>query len=762
MQPMSPELDLSRCADEPIHIPGSIQPHGVLLALDTSLNSVAWISANSADILGLRPDELFGRTVSNLFDEVSLGRLDEAFHCTTPRRFGPVPVRMGEREFDAIMHRAQQFTIVELESPLEEWALPPDLFSDVEQAVERLAQSIPRGAIWQAVAEEIRRVTHFDRVMVYQFHEDEHGEVIAEARAEEMEPYLHLHYPATDIPAQARRLYRLNWLRLIVDTKAKPVPLIASPPLTNREPLDLSYAVLRSVSPVHIEYLHNMGVRASMSVSLVVRDRLWGLIACHHRTPRHLPYRLRSWCELLARILSWQIELVHCTGRARDRARATNIIAALVRGAAETDDVLDALTRRQPSVLDLVNASGAAAIWNERCDLLGLTPSESDVLALVDWLASNVENRVFVTDHLAAHWPPAQKLASVAAGLLALRISKDHGPIVLWFRPEHIRTIAWGGDPTKPAILNPMSGEIGPRNSFEIWKSAVVGRAEPWIDWEIDAAEALEGPVAKAMLRHMEEVERHNRELRDALQARDLFLAMASHELRTPISALKLQLDGLARAAERAPNTTLNSSQLAPRLELLKRQTAKLSRIMDEILDAARMSADRFELSAEMTDLSDIVREIVERDHEEIRRLGCTLVLHLGTQIRGQWDRSRLGQVIGNLLSNASRYGAGQPITITVTRTANEAVLRVRDEGIGIPAKDQGLIFERFQRAVSPRHYQGLGLGLWLAREIVTRMGGRIEVHSAPSKGAEFVVTLPLESHRENVHDAGPTQGQGR
>jgi light-regulated signal transduction histidine kinase (bacteriophytochrome) len=744
----APPLDLSRCEDEPIHIPGSIQPHGVLLALEAQEQTITWTSSNTSEVLGIPVDEVLGRPLSNLLDEESIARLRDVIASASPRRVGPIPIRAAGRDMDGIVHLSGNLAIVELESlPSSGGGAPPDLFGEVDQAVERISRTSPCSAAWQAVAEEVRRVTGFDRVMIYQFHPDDHGEVIAESRPADMEPYLHLHYPASDIPSQARRLYQLNWLRLIVDVEAKPVALISnltSSPSSPEAAIDLSHSVLRSVSPIHIEYLRNMDVRASMSVSLLVDGRLWGLIACHHRTARHLPYRVRSWCELLARILSWHIDIRQRTEEAEAKARASTIAAELVKGIAEVDDIIDALTAHRPSVLDLFPATGAAVSWNGRLLLLGDTPSGMDVRDLVRWVSTQFEEDVFATDDLSAHWPRAKALQSLASGLLALRVSRGRGPYVLWFRKEQIRTIDWAGNPTQPALIDPISGKLGPRRSFEMWHETVSGRAQPWHNWEINVARELQGPVVKGVLRHLEELEQLNQELRDALQARDLFLAMASHELRTPISTLQLQVQGLARIAERDCETLIKSEHLVSRLESVRRQTTRLSRTMDEMLDAARMSTGRFDLAQDDVDLGELVRDIVRRTREDLERQGCTLTLELEEGVRGRWDRFRIGQVVGNLLSNAVRYGAGRPVTITVQKANDEAILRVRDEGIGVPKEAQELIFERFQRAVVPTHYQGLGLGLWIVREIVSHMRGRIEVHSEVGKGAEFVVMLPI------------------
>ncbi|HYH97324.1 GAF domain-containing protein, partial [Hyalangium sp.] len=288
-------IDLGDCSKEPIHIPGSIQPHGVLFALSEPELTVTQVSTNTADLFGLQAELLLGRPLAELLERASLGQLTEALRSHQPQESNPLPITVGRRTFDGIVHRHQGVTLLELEPvpPAEEhhaWPLPRLL----QRAIARLQAAKNLRELCDAAAAEVRRLTGFERVMVYRFDEDDHGEVLAEDMLEGLDPYLGHHYPASDIPQQARQLYLRNWLRIIPDREYRPAPIIPSLRPDSQQPLDLSFSVLRSVSPIHIEYMRNLGVRASMSISLVHRGRLWGLISCaNHSSPRYVPYTLR-------------------------------------------------------------------------------------------------------------------------------------------------------------------------------------------------------------------------------------------------------------------------------------------------------------------------------------------------------------------------------------------------------------------------------------------------------------------------------------
>lgn len=283
------QVDLSNCDKEPIHIPGAIQPHGAMLVVDDDL-LITRVSANIEAFLGRSPTQLLGSSISDeLLGDGVTSKLRQSLESHRVDLLNPIPLR--DHRFDCIVHRSGPHIIFEIE-PRPEGAVPESLFAVAAQTAmsNLLALGKLQDVLDRAVC-EIRRLTGFDRVMAYRFAADFHGKVVAEDKRDDWESYLTLHYPASDIPAQARRLYALNPIRLIVDVDYKPVQLVGG----QGEPaIDMSHAALRSVSPIHCEYLANIGVHASMSISLMVEGKLWGLIACHHSEPLHLSFATRS------------------------------------------------------------------------------------------------------------------------------------------------------------------------------------------------------------------------------------------------------------------------------------------------------------------------------------------------------------------------------------------------------------------------------------------------------------------------------------
>lgn len=739
-----PPVDLTNCDREPIHIPGSIQPHGVLLALTEADLVIVQASRNSEELLGIAHDDLIGTDLPSILDAAAMTTLSRALADGSFRNVNGLPVTIGARTLDAILHRSEGLLIVELEEPDAHApgtacdgarANPPsELIARARDALGRLQSARKLAALWPTLANVVRDITGFDRVMVYRFSErDRSGEVIAEDRRDDLEPYLGLHYPASDIPQQARRLYLLNRLRLIPDATYAPVPIAPEHnPHTGRR-LDLSHAVLRSVSPIHCEYLANMGVRASMSISLVKDERLWGLIACHHQSPRRLSYRLRALCELLGDICSWMLGPRIENEENRLRAYTSAVQRHLVEAVSVQPDLPLALTTSVPSPLDMIDASGFAAAHDGKLAVLGNTPSREQMGELVRWLTATMDGPAYATDALPAAYPPAHEFKDDVCGLLAAAVSKAQGLFLMWFRPERVHEVSWGGDPRKPVEVE---GErLTPRKSFAMWKETVRLRARPWAAWEIDAATEMRNLTATLVLRQAAEIFRLNIGLSEALHSRDEFMSMASHELKTPMQTLSLQLEALELAA--AANQ-LMPVQLGRRLTVARRQVARLDRLVSQLLDVSRISAGRLDLDRSEVDLGALAREVAGRFEDA----GVPIHLDTGGDTTGWWDEFRLDQVLTNLVSNAIKYGRGQPVDITLRDQGATVRCLVRDRGMGIAFEEQARLFERFDRAV-PAHFAGFGLGLWITRQIIEQHGGTIEVESSPDRGATFTFTLP-------------------
>ena len=478
------EPDLLGCADEPIRIPGAVQPHGALLAADDT-GTVVLHSANADDVLG--------RTVSGaaMADLLDLAAVEPGL---------PTRTVLGGRVFEVAVHRADGLLVSEWE-PLDDAHAAGEVWHRrLPLVLQRLQDAPDLPSLCAALAREVRGLTGFDRVMVYRFDPEWNGEVVAEERRDDLEPFLGLRYPASDIPAQARALYLRNWLRLIPDARYTPVPLVPERNPLDGRPLDLGAAALRSVSPVHLEYLANMGVVASMSVSLVDRGRLWGLIACHHYAGAHRPTPAdRVAAEFLGRTASL---LLHTVVEEGDAARVLEVAERSAR-------LVEALARtpRRPAaalvdagVEHLVPAGGAAVRLDGRLVLLGSTPPAAQVAALLD----GMPDATTATDAVLTVVPDGGELVPTASGVLAVPVPGSGW--LAWFRPETLREVRWGGDPTTQKLVDDRFGpRLSPRRSFAAWTQQVRATAAPWRQHEVAAAEQLARHVGDVASRRAEE-----------------------------------------------------------------------------------------------------------------------------------------------------------------------------------------------------------------------------------------------------------------
>jgi len=488
---------LQRCADEPIAVPGAVQPHGVLLAVTEPGLDVVVASANAG--------ELFGRAVHDLaevLDDDALARLRDGLDGDLGE-VNPLRTTVAGVEVDLVLHRADGLLLTEWEPVPGAEQAGAAWHRRLPSVLQRLSSSTTLERLAETLASDVRTLTGFDRVMVYRFDPEWNGEVIAEDRRADLEPFLGLWFPASDIPAQARALYTTNWMRLIPDSAYERVPLepVANP-LTGR-PLDLSGAMLRSVSPVHLEYLANMGVASSMSVSLIDRGRLWGLISCHHYAGPHRPsYADRTAAEFLGRTASLLLRTVVAEGEQEGVVEVAERAAELAAAVGRTPRALGAaLTEQDVTVLDLLPAGGAAVRLGGRLRLLGDTPPADRVTGLVGALLAAGAT---ATDAAAGVVPEAQDLADTASGVLAVPVGG--GDFLAWFRPETLREVTWGGNPYTSKVAQTDDGpRLSPRRSFAAWSETVRGTSRPWRDHEVGAARALAGHLAAASLNRSEE-----------------------------------------------------------------------------------------------------------------------------------------------------------------------------------------------------------------------------------------------------------------
>lgn len=741
---MNDRPDLSSCAREPIRIPGSIQPHGALIGLQEPHLEVVLASANASGMLGGNGD-LQGARLGQLVDAASMKTLTQALHGD-PRDANPLVLRLSDgRPVHGLAHRSDGLLLLEFE-PAE---TDEDQFRTAYRRLVRRFEWLRRSQSLREISEiavrEMQRLTGFDRVMVYRFDSHANGEVIAEQCVDaEMESFLGLHYPASDIPAQARRLYVENPIRLIVDVNYTPVPINPDVNPLTRQPLNLSHAALRSVSPIHCEYLRNMGVGASMSISLLSGEELWGLIACHHREPFHVPYSTRLVCEFLAHVLSARIVELDRIEVLTHKTRAYGVQSRLIDEMVSAPRFQEGLGVEGRQLTDLIRCNSAAVLFRGEVTRIGPAPEERAIRELGAALARRERHEVVATDCLASIHPPAADYVDIAAGAVAVPISADGSDLIFWFRDERIRSVTWAGNPDKAVIAaDDGSARLRPRASFAAWVEQVRGQSEPWADWEIEVAADFRTALVASIIHQAAELERLNTRLLKVNRTKDEFLAMVSHELRNPLNAIL----GWVRIARMG----MSDDDLQRALETIERNAVAQSTLVDDLLDIGRIESGRLQLETRPLDLRRLVTTALETVEPSARAREitiCTEMVDQGTEVVG--DSRRLQQVVWNLLTNAIKFSdEGTRIDVTLERRASTVALAVSDEGIGIHASLLPSVFEPFRQGEGPAKRSGLGLGLSIVKSIVELHGGHIgAVSGGQGKGSTFTVTLPIAALR--------------
>ncbi|MBF2008748.1 MAG: GAF domain-containing protein [Chlorogloeopsis fritschii C42_A2020_084] len=737
-------INLTSLKEPPIHVIGQIQPYGVLLVLEEPELKILQFSSNTSSVFGISPEELLQKKLEDLLDPFQIERIKAGLLEESLDFVNPVKIwlrRKGDDYvvFDGVFHRnSDNLLILELEPAISQENIPfLSIYHLARASINRLEETGNTRDLCQIIVQEVRKVTGFDRVMLYKFDNDGHGSVLAEEKLENMESYLGLHYPESDIPKPARKLFSSNWIRIIPDTHSQPVAIFpAVNPLTQR-PLDLTNSILRSPYSCHMEYLHNMGVGASLTISLIKEGKLWGLIACHHQTPKYVSYELRKACEFLGRVIFSELSAREETEDYDYRMQLTYVQSALVEYMSQEENFIDGLVKHQPNLLDLTSAQGAAICFGGNYTLIGQTPSEEEVNLLVQWLKSTVDEEVFYTDSLPRLYPDAHNFKNVASGLLAIPISKRN--YVLWFRPEVIQTVNWGGDPNKAFEVKQSNGStrLCPRKSFELWKETVRLTSLPWRYVEIKAALELRKAIVNIVLRQADELAQLAHDLELSNSELKKFAYVASHDLQEPLN----QVANYVQLLEMRYNDFLDEDA-KEFITFAVEGVSLMQTLIDDVLAYSKVDMQAVEF--ELTEVDTALERALANLRKRISETGAVITHDPLPTVMA--DATQLMQLFQNLIGNAIKFRSDKApeIHVGASRLEDEWLFSVKDNGIGIDPQFSDRIFIIFQRLHTRDEYAGTGMGLAICKKIIECHRGRIWVESQLGEGATFYFTIPV------------------
>ncbi|GAA3781564.1 ATP-binding protein [Flavobacterium ginsengiterrae] len=740
-------VTLTNCEHEPIHIPGSIQPHGFLIGLNAGLkiefctaNISSFMDVGYTDLLGKDFSSVFGRrTQEQILDYINNDKIQDVF---------PLEIIFFGKLFQVSIHKSYGIYVLEAEPKFPDREKLADVYTQTIQFVTQMNNTTSLKDLCALVAQGTREITGYDRVMIYRFDEQYNGEVFAESCREDLEPFLGLHYPHTDIPAQARELYIKNQLRLIVDIEYEPVPIFTVDDERENKNLDLSLSILRSTSPIHVQYLKNMGVGATLTISLIHHDKLWGLIACHHYSKKNISPEIRLAAKLQGQFITSQIDIREANDENLNAKNSSTALEELTGIELPLSEKSLEIIADTPQLLQICNASGAAIIVRDKIYKSGVVPSDEQIMDLIGHIKSRTDDKTFSTNKLSDYYPEMKQSSDFAGIIYHSLDSINH---IIWYRHETISEINWGGDPEK-AIVKDSNG-LHPRNSFNIWKQIIKNQSNIWKQYEINAAtkysHTLHNHLMMIMLSEEEEKYRTQSEiLKETNSELENINWISTHDLQEPLRKIQMITSKMLTELDAIPLESISAS-----LVKVSKSAGRMRILLEDILKYTRIKNTRDTL--QKVNLNDILKSVKSEMKENIKESNVIIVSENLPEVHAV--NFLMKQLFSNIIQNSLKYASEERSPIIKITASQEPELtghlnkiychwvNFSDNGIGFEQQFAETIFKVFTRLHNQNEYTGSGVGLALCKKIMQTVGGAIEAVGKLGEGTDIKIYFPCD-----------------
>lgn len=713
------------CDQEPIHICGEVQEYGYLLGSQGS--KITFYSENILDFFSVDSDFLLGKDIRLLFAHFDI---DVNWNNFSDNEILAIQhITFKNQEYTLSIHTHKGWTFFEIEK-----VMPNHKINKEYAAIQNILRNSNEKNIWQILLHEVQQIIDFDRVMIYQFLYDGSGNVIEELVKPNLESYLDLHYPESDIPAQARALYLKNPVRITSHVSGKTYPIVGVIP---KEEIDLTYSVTRASSPIHIQYLKNAQVEASFSTSIIVNGELWGMVACQNSEAKHLDLQSRLLVETLTRTSANAFASFRSLETLQEYQKI-NLNNISLRQNLLNDDSFDkALENNINDIMNTCNADGIIIKINDEILTAGNTPDNTDIEKIINWSKENFHNfqeNIYISNTFCSTLTNLEN-SETSCGIIISELCNNTSDMLIWLRKEQGYKIKWAGKPEKQTTSEIKDGveiiKFSPRKSFEVWKEYVKGTSLPWKIKEIESAKWITSVILKASHTKSSQIQDLNNQLKELNAELDSFSHTISHDLNTPLTVIKLN----AQLAKRLPS----SENVSKALDNITSQVDTMSEMILNVLELSKIKKSEIKLKSIQVD--SLITKVVEDSKISFESPHTDIIIQNTPEVLG--DQTMVYQVFGNVIGNAVKYSSKSEkpkVKIVGETNDNVVIYKITDNGIGIDQEESKKMFKIFSRMNNAKEFKGNGVGLSIVHHLMEKMGGKISYESESGKGTTFIL----------------------